>query len=277
MDTLRVALIQLDPGDDKAANLDRAFRFVDEAAAGGAELIALPESFHVRGDNALRFATAEPVPGPLSERLADAAKRHGAFLLAGSYNVRVPGQERLSNTSLLFAPDGEQIGRYSKIHLFDAVIDGELVARESSRNRPGERPLLVDTPFGKLGMTVCYDVRFPELYRLYALAGATLVTVPSNFALQTGKDHWEVLLRARAIENALFVIAPATIGGRGFVAYGRSMVVDPWGTVIACAPDVEGVTFADLDLSAVARVRERLPSLRNRRPQSYRLADHSVN
>lgn len=273
MNRVTVALVQTDPGPDKAANVHAALAFVAEAAARGADVVALPETFHCRGPNDVKRAQSEPIPGPLSQALSRAAKEHGITLLAGSFNELhdQPDDVRTFNTSLLFGPDGRQIARYRKIHLFDAVIDGKLQPRESSRNRPGDEVVTADTAFGRVGMTICYDVRFPELYRALALAGAKVIFVPSNFTERTGRDHWEVLLRARAIESGSFVVAPATIGngGGGFEAFGRSLVVDPWGTVIACAPDGEGVTLATLDLDRVDRVRASLPTLHHLRPDAY--------
>lgn len=271
---LTLGLIQVDPDEDKTANVDKALRLIDEAATAGAQFVALPETFHCRGPNEVKFATAEPIPGPLSERLAEAAVRHGVYLLAGSYNERVDdGDGRLFNTSLLFSPKGELLAKYRKLHLFDVIIGGQVRAQESSRNRPGDELVTAETDYGTVGLSICYDLRFPEVYRSLALMGATLTFVPSNFTLYTGKDHWETLLRARAIENGMYIVAPATLGdgGGGFTAYGRSLVVDPWGTVVACAPDQEGVTLATIDLGRVQTVRESLPSLTHRRPEVYRL------
>ena len=268
----RVALVQVDPGEDKQENIEIAFELIREAAAGGAEAVLLPESFHVRGPSQLRFDTSEPMPGPLSERFSEAAAQLGITILAGSYNEATDRPDRLYNTSLLFGPDGALLGKYRKIHLFDVEIEGKIVARESSRNLPGEELVNARTPLGSWGMTICYDLRFPELFRSLALMGAQVFLVPSNFALHTGKDHWEPLLRARAIENGAWVLAPATVGSRGgFNAYGRSMAIDPWGTVVACASDEVGVTWFDLDLEQVEKVRRRIPSLANRRPETYRL------
>ena len=273
MPKLTVALVQTDPGGDKEANVEKALRFVAEAAAGGAELVALPETFHFRGPAEARRASAERVPGPLAESLSAAAKEHGIFLLGGSYNELHDDEEdtRTFNTSQLFGPDGAVLATYRKIHLFDAVIGGKVRAMESSRNRPGDRAVVADTPFGRVGLTICYDLRFPELYRVLAQAGATLMFAPSNFAERTGRDHWETLIRSRAIENGAFMVAPATIGngGTSFEAYGRSMLVDPWGTIVACAPDEEGVTLATIDLSRVETVRASLPSLHHLRPDAY--------
>lgn len=269
---MKIAVVQVSVGTEKIANLDNVFRWIDKAAKENVDLIALPESFHIMGNSEVRFENGEFIPGPLSERLSEAAKLHSVWLLAGSFNEKVAGQERMYNTSLLFNPEGEQVAKYSKIHLFDAVINDQLAPLESKHNQPGTEAVLVDTPFCKIGLTICYDLRFPELFRLYALAGAKLVFVPSNFALQTGKDHWEVLLRARAIENGMFVVAPATIHGAGMGgvgSYGRSMVIDPWGTVIACAPDREGVIVSTIDLTEVDKVRKKLPCLSNRQPETY--------
>lgn len=272
--TLNVAVIQTDPGVDKDANVERAFALAREAAAGGAEFITLPETFHFRGHSEQRREAAEEIPGPLSRRLGQLAAELGVYLLGGSYNELPHDPEadpRTFNTSLLFGPDGSQLAEYRKIHLFDVTLEDGKEIRESSRNQPGDRSVVVDLPFGRLGMTICYDLRFPELYRALARAGAEILVVPSNFAMQTGRDHWEVLLRARAIENGAWVIAPATCGNGGttFNAYGRSMIIDPWGTVVACAPDVEGVTTATIDLARVRKVRTSLPSLQHVRPETY--------
>lgn len=269
-----VAVVQTDPGPDKAANVARAFELVERAASQGAEFVTLPETFHFRGPSDLRRASAETIPGPLSRALSDLARRLGIFLLGGSYN-ELPEEgasdQRTHNTSLFFGPDGALLGKYRKIHLFDVVVGEKLVARESARNQPGDRAVVASTPFGTVGMTICYDLRFPELFRSLALAGARLIVVPSNFAERTGRDHWEVLLRARAIENGAYVIAPATIGNGGaeFNAFGRSLIVDPWGTVVACAPDQGGVTTAKLDLTRVDAIRASLPSLKHLRPAAY--------
>lgn len=275
-----VALLQTDPGPDKSSNLERTFALIDEAAEAGADWVALPETFHCRGPNELKLATAEPVPGPLTVALATAAKRHGIWLHAGSFNERTVDPAKTWNLSLLFDPEGNQVAEYRKIHLFDAVIDGQVKAQESVRNRPGDRVVTADTDLGTVGMTICYDLRFPELFRTLALQGAVATFVPSNFTVPTGRDHWEVLLRARAIENGTFVIAAATIGsggpGGGFAAYGRSMVVDPWGTVVACAPDEVGITYARLDVERVRKVRAQIPTLHHLRPDVYRFGavDH---
>jgi deaminated glutathione amidase len=272
MAQVTVALVQTDPGTELSANLEQAFALIDEAAAAGADWIALPETFHLRARQAQRLAAAETVPGPLSEALAAAAARLGVWLFAGSYDERSSEPDKTWNTSLAFDPAGSLVGAYRKLHLFDVALGDGVSSRESARVVAGDAVVTCDTPLGPVGLSICYDLRFPELYRALALRGAIAAFVPSNFSLATGRDHWEPLLRARAIENGQYVIAAATIGGggeRGFVAYGRSSVVDPWGTLIACAPDEVGVTYARIDAARVARVRRQLPSLEHRRPDVY--------
>ncbi|HLR47384.1 MAG TPA: carbon-nitrogen hydrolase family protein [Deinococcales bacterium] len=276
--SLSVAVVQTDPGFDKEANIERTFSLVREAAARGAEFVTIPETFHFRGHSEQRRESAEQIPGPLSRSLGELAGELGIYLLGGSYNEVSPDPEadpRTFNTSLLFGPDGKQLAEYRKIHLFDVTLEGGKEIKESSRNQPGDRAVTADLPFGRVGLTICYDLRFPELYRALAHAGAEILVVPSNFALQTGKDHWEVLLRARAIENGAWVIAPATCGngGTAFNAYGRSMIIDPWGTVVACAPDGEGVTVATIDIDRVRTTRTSLPSLQHVRPETYEVKD----
>jgi predicted amidohydrolase len=273
MTTLRVAVIQLDADTDVAANIERAVDLADRAAAAGAELVALPEYLQYRGDDDGFRASARPIPGPHTEPFADVARRHGCWLLAGSTAESSPDPERPYNTSVLLSPDGSMVARYRKIHLFDVAVDAGPVDTESARVTAGEA--IVTAELGGpavLGMTVCYDLRFPELYRTLALRGATVLAVPSAFTERTGRDHWEVLLRARAIENGAWVIAPAQVGGPpGMPAYGHAMIVDPWGIVVAQAPDGIGYVMADVDLDRVAAVRRQIPALANRRPDAYRI------
>jgi predicted amidohydrolase len=203
--------------------------------------------------------------------MADWARWHGITLVGGSISEKREGREKLSNTSLAFGPDGELLGLYRKIHLFDVEVGG-VVYRESEAEEPGAEPVVVQGEGWRVGLTVCYDVRFPELYRILALEGAELVTVPAHFTTPTGKDHWHVLLRARAIENQYFVAAPAQVGETlpGKPAYGRSLIVDPWGIVLAQAPDEETVISAELDRARLRAVRDKLPSLKNRQADAYR-------
>ena len=272
---MRAAAIQLNSTGDKARNLDVAERLVREAAADGAELVVLPEKWTVLGDAEALREGAEPLSGPSISAAADWARDLGIDLVAGSIAERVEGADKLSNTSVLIGPDGELHARYRKIHMFDVDVGG-VSYRESETEEPGNEivsPVLGPSlPGVTLGMTVCYDLRFPELYRILAVRGATVLTVPSAFTYETGKHHWEVLLRARAIENQAFVIAPNQVGEAPphYRSYGHSMIVDPWGEVLAVAPDGEGFVAADLDLGVEERVRATLPSLANRRPGAYR-------
>jgi predicted amidohydrolase len=267
---MRVAAVQLNSTGDKERNLEVAERLVRAAAAGGAELIGLPEKWNLLGSAAALRAGAEPLDGPTLTAAGAWARELGVHLLAGSIAERIPGEEKLANTSVLIGPDGEIDASYRKIHMFDVEVGG-VSYRESANEDPGEEIVTGGLGAVVVGLTVCYDLRFPELYRILALRGARLVAVPSAFTLQTGRDHWQVLLRARAIENQVFVLAPDQIGEAPphYHSYGRSMIVDPWGVVLASAPDEECFVAADLDLDAQARVRERIPSLANRRPQAY--------
>ena len=263
---LPVAVVQLDATSDVDANIDRATALAAEAAAGGARLVVLPEYLHYRGDDAGFIASARPIPGPYTDAFADVARSQGVWILAGSVAESTSDDARPYNTSTLIAPDGSIVARYRKIHLFDVAVDDGPVDTESARVAPGYEPVCADVDGVRIGLTVCYDLRFPELYRTLALAGAELLAVPSNFTERTGRDHWEVLLRARAIENGAWVVAPGQAGGPpGQPAFGRSMIIDPWGTVVAQAPDTVGIVTADLDLERLEEIRRELPSLANRR------------
>jgi predicted amidohydrolase len=265
---LRAAAVQLNSTDDLASNVATAERLVRDAAADGASFIALPEKWNLLTGGAQLLAEAEPLDGPSLTAARGWAAELGIHLLAGS--IAAAAGERAQNVSVLIGPDGSDLAVYRKIHMFDVLVGG-VAYRESEFEDPGEE--IVTAPLGDadLGMTVCYDLRFPELYRILALRGARLISVPSAFTTITGRDHWEVLLRARAIENQVFVIAPNQIGRAAphYDSYGHSMVVDPWGKVLAAAPDEECFIAADLDLVAQDEVRESLPSLANRRPEAY--------
>jgi predicted amidohydrolase len=268
---LPVALVQTDAGPDSEANIARAAGLADEAAAAGARLVALPEYLQYRGSDDGFRASARPIPGPFSEPFAAVAARHGCWVLAGSLAEASPDPDRPYNTSILLGPDGAVRARYRKIHLFDVAVDDGPVDLESDRVTAGGEPVLADVEGVRIGLTICYDLRFPELYRTLALAGAEVLVVPSNFTERTGRDHWEVLLRARAIENGAWVIAPAQIGGPpAQPAFGRSMVIDPWGIVVAQAPDRESIVHAVIDTDLVAAVRRQIPAVANRRPEAYR-------
>ena len=266
---MRVAVVQLNSTADKDRNLEAAERLVHAAAADGAELVALPEKWNLLADGAELLAGAEPLDGPTLTAARAWARELGVHLLAGSVSEQGPDGKAF-NTSVLIGPDGDDLAAYRKIHMFDVDVDG-IAYRESDHEEPGKEIVVASLPQANLGLSVCYDLRFPELYRILAVRGARIVAVPSAFTLATGRDHWEVLLRARAIEDQVFVLAPNQVGEAPphFRSYGRSTIVDPWGVVLATAPDEEGFVAADLDLAAQERVRESLPSLANRRPQAY--------
>jgi deaminated glutathione amidase len=272
---MRAAAIQLNSTGDKARNVETAERLVQAAAAEGAELVVLPEKWNLLGDSATLREGAEPLDGPTISAARSWARELGIHLVAGSIAERSDDPQKSFNTSTLIGPDGELEARYRKIHMFDVDVGG-VAYRESEHEEPGEE--IVTAGLGgalegvTLGMSVCYDLRFPELYRILAVRGARVITVPSAFTLETGKDHWDVLLRARAIENQAFVVAPNQIGEAPphYRSYGRSAILDPWGVVLAQAPDEQCFIAADLDLALQDRVRSALPSLANRRPASYR-------
>ena len=245
------------------------------AAADGAKLVVLPEKWMVLGHGADLRAGAEPLDGPAIAWARDAARELGIDLVAGSISERIAGEPKLRNTSLHIGPDGEIKATYRKVHMFDVEVEGT-VYRESEHEAPGDEPVVSRTADGvELGLTVCYDVRFPELYRILAVRGARVITIPAAFTVPTTRDHWEVLVRARAIEDQCFVIAANQVGTHvdGLASGGRSMIVDPWGLVLAQAADTQTVITADLDLDAQAAIRTRLPSLANRRPTAYRWED----
>jgi deaminated glutathione amidase len=271
-DRIRVACVQMTSRADKAANLETAQRLVAQAASTGADVVVLPEKWNAIGDAAVYHATAEPLDGgPSVAAMSDWARQHGITLVGGSIAERREGRDKLSNTSVVFDPEGQVVAVYRKIHLFDVEVGG-VVYRESEAEEPGDEPVVAEAEDWKIGLTVCYDVRFPELYRILALEGAELVTVPAHFTTPTGKDHWHVLMRARAIENQLYVVAAAQIGETlpGKPAYGRSLIVDPWGIVVAQAPDEETVISAELDRAHLQSIRAKLPSLANRQANAYR-------
>jgi predicted amidohydrolase len=254
-------------GADKAQNLEVATRLIKKAAESGADFVGLPENFSWMGPEPERAGNAETLEGATLARMAELARSLKITVLAGSVlETGAPGG-RLFNTSTLFGPDGARIGLYRKIHLFDVEVGDGQTYRESAAVAPGTEVVVADAPLGKVGLSVCYDLRFPELYRQLAKNGAVLLTVPAAFTLMTGKDHWEVLLRARAIENQAYVIAPAQQGKhpKDRLTWGHAMVVDPWGLVTARASEGEGLAIAELDLEYLAKVRRTLPALQHRR------------
>jgi predicted amidohydrolase len=266
-----VGALQLSSQDDLAANLARVRHLVAEAASAGAQVIALPENFAFIGSEAQKRSIAEsldgPVHGRIAQTLAELASKYGVDLIAGGMPEQSGEFERPFNTSVHFAPNGAVVARYRKIHLFDVALHDGTAHRESAATRAGGEPVVTDVAGVKLGMTVCYDLRFPELFRMLVDAGARVVTVPAAFTLTTGKDHWHVLLRARAIENQLFIVAPAQHGSHPGHrrTYGKTLIVDPWGDVLAQCGEGEGFCLARLDFNYQDRVRRELPCLEHRR------------
>lgn len=290
---VRAAVLQMNTTEDVAANVATALRLVDEAAARGARLLVLPEKFHYLGDVGGVAGVKEPLDGSLLARVGEAAARHEVYVVAGSIWEAVPGDLRTYNTTVLLGPDGRPLAAYRKLHMFDVDVGGQSY-RESDTCLAGDEVVAVTVPSDwtgaaaapdaaavsgagatlsgvTVGLTICYDLRFPELYRALADLGALIVTVPAAFTMATGRDHWHVLVRARAIENQAYMVAANQTGrhGPGLESYGRSVIVDPWGVVLAQAPDGEGVAVADLDLARLEQVRTSLPALHNRAPQAY--------
>jgi deaminated glutathione amidase len=269
---MRAAAVQLNSTDDKDRNLAAADRLTRAAAGDGAELVVLPEKFNVIGTHEDYLRGAEELEGPTITWARDIARERGIDLVAGSIVERREGRDKLSNTSVHVGPDGEIKAVYRKIHMFDVVVGGQTY-RESESEEPGDEVVLSETSGSvPLGLTVCYDLRFPELFRILAVRGARVLALPAAFTKLTGQAHWEILVRARAIENQAFVVAA---GQTGFhppdkESFGGSMIVDPWGVVLARAEEGEAVVAADLDLARQDEVREQLPSLANRMPAAYR-------
>ncbi len=269
---MRAGAVQLNSTEDVEANLAKADRLVRQAAAQGAELVVLPEKWNVLGTDEQMEAAAEPLDGRGITWARETAAELGIDFVAGSIFEKVPGREKHANTSVHVGPDGELKAVYRKLHLFDVELDGVTYA-ESETEDPGDEVVVSTLADGRrLGMSICYDVRFPELYRALVAEEAEILAIPADFTLATTRDHWEVLVRARAIENQCFVVAPNQIGIRppGNRAGGRSLIVDPWGLVLACAPDLETAIVADLDFENLREVRRRIPALTHRRPEIYR-------
>lgn len=268
---MRAAAVQLNATDDKERNLATADRLTRQAAADGARLVVLPEKFNLLGGREQMLAGAEPLDGPAVSWARETARELAIDLVAGSIAERRPGREKLSNTSVHVGPDGHIEAVYRKVHMFDVVVGGQTY-RESETEEPGAETVLTEVAGVPMGLTVCYDLRFPELFRILAVQGARVIALPSAFTRVTGQAHWEVLVRARAIENQAFLIAADQVGEHppDKQSFGGSMVVDPWGEVLARAPDEECFVAAELDLRRQDEVREQLPSLANRVPAAYR-------
>ena len=267
--TFIAACVQLNCSSDENANWQSARELITRAAARGATFVATPENTNFLGPHREKVRLAETLEGRTCERFAGLARDLGIYLLLGSFNEKSDEDERCHNTSVLFSPDGECLASYRKIHLFDVDVSDAVRFTESKTIKPGERLVTVETPIACFGLTICYDLRFAEIYQHLADRGANVLLVPSAFTLMTGKDHWEALLRARAIEQQAWVVAPAQAGqhdDRGLRhSYGHSMIVDPWGNVVARIADGTGLALAEIDLDHVRRVREAMPVASHRR------------
>ena len=258
----RIALVQTTATEDFAANLAYALEQIGAAAAGGARLVAYPEVFLYVGGREGKLAHAHSLEGAVVARFREEAARHGLWILLGSLHERIPGRDdKVYNTSVLIDPRGEIAGVYRKRNMFDVDLPDRRI-RESDSNEPGTEPApVIDTELGKVGLTICFDLRFPALYRQLRRDGAEIVFVPSNFTFPTGSAHWEVLLRARAIEGQVFLAAPAQVGKHNpkYTSYGHTALVDPWGAITAQAPDRPGITFGEIDLEYLDQVRAQIP------------------
>ena len=266
------AAVQMDTGNDKNQNLQQMLQYIEEAAGCGANLVVFPEVATILSEDVVH---AEPIPGTTTHLLAQKARACGIWVHGGSMSEINPNGLRTYNTSVLINPTGEIVAKYRKLHNFDMILADGSSVRESDNKEPGDQIITIQTELGCLGFAICYDVRFPELFRIMRLQGAEVVFLPANFTLPTGKDHWEPILRARAIENGIYIIAPNQIGVKEkFTAYGNSMIIDPWGTVIARASDQSGIILAEIDLDYLEQVREKNPSVLNRRTDIYRIGKY---
>jgi len=268
----KVAAIQMTSTDDRDRNMTAARRLARRAATEGADLIAFPENFSYLRPEGSPVRVSDRLDGELLGSLEDLARELDCYVLAGSIPERIPRSRRVYNTSVLLGPDGRQLAAYRKIHLFDIKIRGRVSFLESKSVAPGDRPVVVDTPLGHLGLSICYDLRFPELYRQLALRGAEVMFVPAAFTSYTGRYHWMPLLRARAIENQCWVVAPAQVGhhGPGRRSHGHTAILDPWGTTVGVRERGAGVVTATIDLEKVRRVRAGLPALEHVRRELFR-------
>ena len=263
------AAVQLTSTSDSEANWRSARELIERAASYGARFVATPENTNFLGPHDDKVRLAEPLDGATCSRFAELAARYGIHLLLGSFNERSDEAERCHNTSVLFGPDGSRLATYRKIHLFDVDVSESVRFIESKTVKPGEELVTVATPLAKLGLSICYDLRFPELYSKLVADGAEVLTIPSAFTLTTGKDHWHPLMRARAIENQCYVIAPAQSGrhdDNGLrESYGHAMIVDPWGQIVAMASDGPGLAVAEIDIERVRWCRKAIPVASHRK------------
>jgi len=263
------AVVQMTATSDFAGNWEQAKGLIERAASRGASLVCTPENTNYLGPHPDKVRTAEPVEGATVSRFRDLAAKHGLHVLLGSFNEKSEDPARCYNTSVLIGPDGTVLGTYRKIHLFDVDVSDDARFTESATVKPGDVAVVVETTLGRIGLSICYDLRFAELYRRLVEGGAEVLTIPSAFTLTTGKDHWEPLIRARAIENQCWVLAPGQSGkhddGGLRNSWGHSMIVDPWGCVVGQASDGPGLAYAEIDLERARRVRKAIPVQSHRR------------
>lgn len=261
-----IAAIQMTASSQKKENLTKTIRLIRKAKTNGAKVISLPEVFLWRGEKEQQFQESETLQGPTFKTLKLLAKQLSIYLLAGSFLEQYTTTHSY-NTSVLLGPQGKILGIYRKIHLFDVKVPGQIAIKESATKKAGNHIIARRTPLGIFGLSVCYDLRFPELYRKLSEKNADLIFVPSAFTAFTGKSHWETLLRARAIENQCYIIAPNQTGTNvyGYKDYGHSMIIDPWGTILAQASNKEGIIYASIDLEYLKKIRRELPALSHRK------------
>jgi predicted amidohydrolase len=273
-----VAVLQMNSGEDKSKNVETALRLIDEAASTGARLVVLPEIWTYLGSDEGNRENADVIPGPVTDALAAKAKQHSIYVHGGSILEKRDGEPKLFNTTVVFDPSGELVAQYSKIHMFDVVLDGVASYQESNTVQRDEEIVTFDLDGTTVGLAICYDLRFPELFRILTLRGADVIVLPAAFTMTTGKDHWEVLIRARAIENQVYMVSCGQYGpdSSGKWCYGRSLIADPWGTVLATAPDREYVLRATVDLDYLQKVRRQVPSVQNRQADLYRWPDDAL-
>lgn len=273
MSVFIMAMLQLDTQDEKKANLKQISEMIDEAASKRAQFVCLPEMANYIGVGDGPFENAEDVPGGETSALyAEKAKKHGIWIHGGSITEKIPGDNKhVYNTTIVVNPKGEFVAKYRKIHLYDIDVKDGVSFKESDSIKAGDEIVTFNSDFGPMGLAICYDIRFPEIFRILTLRGAKLIFNPAEFNLFTGKDHWESLIRARAIENVCYMVAPGQFGPKKtFHTYGRSIIVDPWGNVIAKASDRACVVTAEIDMSYVDTMRAQLPCIKNRRPETYK-------
>ncbi|MEL7647955.1 MAG: carbon-nitrogen hydrolase family protein [Sedimentibacter sp.] len=273
MKKFTAAVIQYDSRNDKGENLKNFCKLIDEAALKGAKLVAMAEYFNLIGDNIGEGGAEEEIPGLTIDLMREKAIEHNMWILCGSIAEK-NHDGKPYNTSVLLSNKGEIVCKYSKLHMFDVELNSGISAKESDTKQAGNRIVTAETELGHFGFSICYDMRFPELYRIMALKGAQVIFVPANFTMPTGKDHWEPLLRARAIENSCYIIAPGQIGKKTrFDAYGKSLIIDPWGNIIAKASDKNCVITAEIDYDYLQSIRDQIPSLKNRRTDVYEIKE----